>query len=370
MAKGWFDQSIDAGRSILNGGVSFVSKSVNTVGKALRESQADGHLIGPNDKIYPVGTELSEVEYFKPQTGQDRDYTVVLVNGIINDPDQLRDNCQKVADSLHVHVVGLYNLTEGLDKDLEESVEEKAGRHGNPAVTQIAVLIEEAVLTGHRLHMMGHSEGALLISHAVREIKDYLKEEMPEKVIEKAMHDNVWVDTFGGVAATYATGPSYVHHINENDFVAHYLGVNDRTLGPGETLHTFKAELGDNHGMLGYLDHMPNRAPHDSDHWNGIPAFMETQTHVSPDGDGGRTNHADVWGGAWSHHSGQTEDQISGGSHGHGDQTPVTDRSGSDPDYSRRADDPRTDHHQSHLDETHHHSQDGHDGPGIHHSDD
>lgn len=368
MAKSWFDHALDAGRSVLQGGVTFVGGSAETVYKAWTDANSDGHLLGPNGAVYPPGSELSEVEHFKPSVGPDRDYTVVLVNGIINSPDALRDNCQRVADQLHVHVVGLYNSTWGFSADFGEAVGEKLGAPGNAAVTQIAVLIEEAVLSGHRLHLMGHSEGALLISHAVREMKDYLREEMPEKAIEKAMHDNVWVDTLGGAAYTYPVGPTYIHHYNENDFVPRAFGAQEWTLGPGETLHTFNAHLRDNHAVEGYLDHMPNQPLHDHDHWHVVPAFLELQSHVSHDGDGGRAMHEEAWGGFWSPHSGETQGQINNAAHDHGGHAPVTDLSGGDLEHNRHTGNLRSDNHNQ-GGENYHHSQDGHGDQGIHHGD-
>jgi hypothetical protein len=368
MAKSWFEQALDTGRSVLQGGATFVGDSAKTVHSAWTDANSDGHLLGPNGVVYPKGTDLSEVEHFKPSVGPDRDYTVVFVNGIDTRADALRDTCQKVADQLHVHVVGLYNSTWGPGPDFGEAIGEKLGVPGNAAVTQIAVLIEESVLTGHRLHLMGHSEGALLISHAVREMKEYLKEEMPEKAIEKAMHDNVWVDTLGGAAYTYPVGPTYAHHYNENDFVPRVFGSQELMLGPGETLHTFNAHLRDNHAIEGYLDHMPNQPLHDHDHWFGVPAFLEMQSHVSHDGDGGRTMHEEAWGGFWSPHSGETPGHINNTAHDHGGHATVTDLSGGDLDHNRRVADTRSDNHQHQPAENHHHSQDGHGDLGIHHS--
>lgn len=96
---------------------------------------------------------------------------------------------------------------------------EKLGLARNKAVDTAARVIGQAVKQGDPLHIVGHSQGALVASRAVAEVLAELRQEgLSQEQAEKAISP-ITVTSLGGSAWTYPEGPTYHHYYNDRDLV-------------------------------------------------------------------------------------------------------------------------------------------------------
>jgi pimeloyl-ACP methyl ester carboxylesterase len=205
----------------------------------------DGALVGA-DGLYPSTMDVGAVPPVLPNNGRAVVENVVLINGIMTDLAIHRADMQALANT-GAAVTGVRNATAGFARDLIEVLRDKVGQGDTPAVATTARLLALALEDHRPIKIVAHSQGALIVTVALEELRDALLQQghTPEAV--KAQLSRVSVETFGGAATRYVDGPAYVHVVNALDLVPMFTGVGlDRFLpfvhkGEGAELRTFVA---------------------------------------------------------------------------------------------------------------------------------
>ncbi len=198
---------------------------------ALPEGQADkaydGKFVGAAGKAYPGNTPLSDIPSVKPNNGtQSNGKTIIYVNGINTEKSGQANSMQAIANRTGSNVVGIHNSTEGMLKDLAQSLGDKANLGNNPAVNAVADAVYNEIKAGREVQLMGHSQGGLILSRALSDVKRRLMIEggMSKSQAESTLK-NVKVETFGAAAGSYPDGPKYVHYVNRADPVPVLFGL-------------------------------------------------------------------------------------------------------------------------------------------------
>lgn len=222
---------VNTGAKVAHAVDSFEKTTANkasALGNALfgkSDKPFDGAILGAGGQVYPPGTPLSQVSPVLPRNNPNPQETLVFVNGINTDKAGQAATMQNMADATGDKVIGLHNATEGMVADLAQCVQDKLDKGNNPAVDSLADTIYSELKAGHDLHLMAHSQGALVTSRALNHVEQRMRIEdgMSQADVEKAM-GKVKVETFGGAAAHFPDGPQYVHYVNNKDIVPTWFG--------------------------------------------------------------------------------------------------------------------------------------------------
>jgi len=195
----------------------------------------DGKIVGANGQTFPGNTPLNDVAGVKPSNGQKPTEKIFYVNGINTNLADQQATMQTMADKTGAEVVGIHNATEGAISDLKQSAGDKINKGNNPAVDTLADGVYGELKAGRPVHLMAHSQGAIITSRALTDVKNRLMIEdgMTKEQAEKAL-SNVKVETFGGAASKYPDGPQYVHYVNRGDLVPGLLGLGKDRGEPGK----------------------------------------------------------------------------------------------------------------------------------------
>jgi pimeloyl-ACP methyl ester carboxylesterase len=77
---------------------------------------------------------------------------------------------------------------------------------------------------GREVHLVGHSQGALITASALQQVKDYLNRPSwlggpsgSEAAALKERFNQIKVESYGGAAGSWPQGPQYVHYVNPRD---------------------------------------------------------------------------------------------------------------------------------------------------------
>jgi len=208
------------------------------------EQQADGLFLGPNGQLYGKDTPLADIPTVRPNPANlppgvtPSNATVIHINGIQNDVAVQQQALQAVADRTGFNVIGIHNSTAGASlagfvQDVGQCTLDKAGLYNfNPATVTAAQTIYKSLQEGTPVHIMAHSQGALVTSGALTMVRNQLVQDarLPDAAGQEAREmlerfSEVQVETFGGAAASYPSGPQYVHYINTGDPVPMTLGL-------------------------------------------------------------------------------------------------------------------------------------------------
>jgi hypothetical protein len=230
----------------------------------------DGHLVGAGGRTFPPGTPLRDIPGVTPRGNPNPSKTFLYVNGISNTKDQQFQSMQQVADRTGAKVIGVHNATEGMVADLAQCVKDKLGKGNNPAVTSLADTVYAELKAGRSVHLVGHSQGGLITSRALKDVSNRLRVEdgLSRAATEKLL-GKVNVETFGAAAGTYPNGPKYVHYVNTRDPVPTLFGQGNgkgadeflRSAGRGAVVHRFEHGKGMS-GTHGLADaYLPYRVP-------------------------------------------------------------------------------------------------------------
>jgi hypothetical protein len=186
----------------------------------------DGLFVGANGRTFSAATPLDQIPAVTPRNGQKPNETLIYVNGINTTKNGQAASLQAIADRTGAQVVGIHNATEGMFADLVQCVKDKADKGQNPAVDTLANTIYNEIKDGHEVHIIGHSQGGLITSRALRHVYQRLR---LEDGLSKAQTERklglVKVETFGAAAGHYPDGPQYVHYINRDDPVPSLFGL-------------------------------------------------------------------------------------------------------------------------------------------------
>jgi hypothetical protein len=196
--------------------------------------------VGAGGQTFNPGTPLSQIPGVTPKDNPNPSETILYVNGIGDNKDKQFGSLQQIADTTGAKVVGVHNATEGMVSDLAQCVTDKLDKGKNPAVDTMADTVYAELKAGRGVHLMAHSQGALVTSRALNDVANRLRLEdgMSKGDVEKAM-SKVKVETFGGAAAHFPDGPQYVHYVNKNDIVPSWFGQ-----GNGEGLDEWARDGG------------------------------------------------------------------------------------------------------------------------------
>lgn len=214
---------------------SFIPDSDNPPDKVY-----DGMYVGKGGAAYTSSTPLSSVPPFTPSNGRPPQGTIIYVNGILTDKATQAASLQKIADKTGASVIGVHNATAGVARDLSQCVTDKANVGHNPAVDTMADAIygELTADPPHSVHVMAHSQGGLVTSRAIRQVKKRLRIEdgLSKKEAEQRL-SGLQVETFGAAAGHYPDGPRYKHVINRYDLVPTMTGLGIDADDYNPTLH-------------------------------------------------------------------------------------------------------------------------------------
>lgn len=229
----------------------------------------DGKIIGAGGKAYSQTTPLTQIPAVQPSNGKAPNETIIFVNGINTNKAGQSSTLQDIANLTGAQVIGVHNSTEGTFKDLAQSLGDKVNIGKNPAVDTIANTVYDAVKRGETIHLMGHSQGGLILSRALEGVKQRLMIEggMSASQATRAM-GNIKVETFGAAAGSYPDGPQYVHYVNRVDPVPSVFGLGsfkgifdgDRKAGSNAVVHRF-TDFSDVHSLNG--TYFSQRVPFD-----------------------------------------------------------------------------------------------------------
>ncbi|MDY7233268.1 hypothetical protein [Hyalangium rubrum] len=253
-----------------------VAQKAGFVGDLLGGNKADlvhdGKLVGAGGQTFAPGTPLSQIPGVTPKDNPNPSETILYVNGIGDTKDKQFGSLQQIADTTGAKIIGVHNATEGMVADVAQCVKDKLDKGTNPAVDTMADTIYAELKAGRSVHVMGHSQGGLILSRALGDvanrlrIEDGLSQADAEKLLGK-----VNVETFGAAAGKYPDGPNYVHYVNDKDLVPTMFGLGDgdspldftRDAGRGAVVHHY--EYGDGMSGTHRLDqaYLPFRVPFD-----------------------------------------------------------------------------------------------------------
>jgi hypothetical protein len=191
-----------------------------------KNTDYDGALVGANGKAYPPNTPLSQIPTVEPANGRKSNETLIFVNGINTTFETHKNNLQNLANSTGQPVVGVYNATEGMLKDLTQSAGDKYDIGNNPAVKTLAENIYNELKAGRSPHIIAHSQGGLITSRALQDVLNRLRlEDGMSKKDSQTLMNNLKIETFGSAASKYPDGPKYVHYVNNKDLVPGLFGL-------------------------------------------------------------------------------------------------------------------------------------------------
>jgi hypothetical protein len=186
----------------------------------------DGHFVGAGGQTFAPGTPLSDIPAVTPQGGVRNNETLIYVNGIQTDVAGQAGSLQAIADNTGSRVIGVHNATGTFVGDVLQSLGDKLDIGHNPAVDTLADTVYNELRAGRDVHLLAHSQGAIITSRALQDVKNrlMLEDGMSRQDAERLMN-NIKVETFGGASRRFPDGPQYVHYVNRNDGVPQAFGL-------------------------------------------------------------------------------------------------------------------------------------------------
>lgn len=244
-----FEGAVDKAQDIAGGITDFVRGRTD-------DKKNDGAILYPDGTSAPAGSTI-ERDPSKP--------LVLQVNGISTDLQGQVSALEAVQEATggEAQVVGIHNATEGMLRDLGQAALDTLGKGHNPAVDSLADQIVAELEAGRPVHVMAHSQGGLITSRALEQVKQQLMMEggMTAEQATSAMN-NIQVESFGSAAPSWPDGPQYVHYVNLLDPVPMGLGLAPGFGNPGEgAVVRHFSESSDFHSFNS--TYMDNRVPFD-----------------------------------------------------------------------------------------------------------
>lgn len=138
-----------------------------------------------------------------------------FINGICTDLTVFRLNCTYLSQIFGTQITGMWNPTRGITIDLIECVAGRTFDRNENFTQTYGTLIESSLQSGHKVKLIGHSQGGIIVSNIVR----YLAE-------KRKNFSNLEVFTFAAASDGEQPQPGlYQEHFgNEEDFV-HRIGL-------------------------------------------------------------------------------------------------------------------------------------------------
>lgn len=210
---------------------------VRVAGKKLdteNDYKHDGALLGGDGLPRAGDTPFSSIVPVLPNNGATAGETIVFINGIMTDVAMHKEDLQVLANT-GAAVVGIHNATRGMALDLLQCIGDKFDLRmaNNGAVTTASNVIYDTLKQGKPLTLLGHSQGALILSRAVSDVQRRLMlEDGLSTEDAKAKLASIKVETLGGAAMQFPDGPSYTHFVNKYDLIGQATGVGIDKLNP------------------------------------------------------------------------------------------------------------------------------------------
>ncbi|ODT68598.1 hypothetical protein ABS71_09645 [bacterium SCN 62-11] len=178
----------------------------------VKDHECDGHFVGADGKCYHPDTYWRDVPPVLPNNGKPAYRSVVMVNGIMTDVALQASDMQRMANT-GCKVVGVHNATKGMMRDLAQCVGDKLNLRmaNNGATSTVAKVVRDILNEVEPPLLVGHSQGALVLSNALGSVDASLK--------------NLDVMTLGGASWSFPSGPKYKHFVNVFDGVPMGAGV-------------------------------------------------------------------------------------------------------------------------------------------------
>ena len=190
------------------------------------DKQFDGHFVGANGQTFPPNTPLGTIPAVTPNGGVRNNETLIYVNGIQTNVGGQAGSLQAIADNTGSRVIGVHNATGSLVGDIAQSLGDKLDIGNNPAVDTLADTVYNELRAGRDVHLLAHSQGAIITSRALQDVKNRLMlEDGMSRNNAEALMNNIKVETFGGASRRFTDGPQYVHYVNRNDGVPQAFGL-------------------------------------------------------------------------------------------------------------------------------------------------
>jgi hypothetical protein len=190
------------------------------------DKQFDGLFVGANGQTFAPDTPLGEIPAVTPNGGVRNNETLIYVNGIQTNVGGQANSLQAIADNTGSRVVGVHNATGSFVGDVAQSLGDKLDIGNNPAVDTLADTVYNELKAGRDVHLLAHSQGAIITSRALQDVKNRLMlEDGMSRNNAEALMNNIKVETFGGASRRYTDGPQYVHYVNRNDGVPQAFGL-------------------------------------------------------------------------------------------------------------------------------------------------
>lgn len=194
--------------------------------KDVSDTAFDGHFVGANGQTFSPDTSLRDVPAVTPRNGVTNNETLVYVNGIRTDVGGQANSLQAIADNTGSRVIGVHNATSSSVADIFQSLGDKLDIGSNPAVDTLADTVYSELRAGRDVHLLAHSQGAIITSRALQDVKNRLMlEDGMSRTDAENLLNNVKVETFGGASRRFPDGPQYVHYVNRNDGVPQAFGL-------------------------------------------------------------------------------------------------------------------------------------------------
>ena len=278
-------QSMPGGSAIYDG----FEHAVDSVGTALHvpgfantgDDKFDGQFLNPTNPGQPIApnTPLSQIPAVLPNNGRAVQDSVVFVNGIGTSSQGELSEMQSLANT-GLEVYGIHNATDGGAADVLQSAGDETDIGQNKAVDSVRELIVNQLSSGQSLHLVGHSQGGLIIERAIRDAIPELKQKtgLNDQQVTQLL-GNLKVEDFGTAGHQYPAGPKYVHYVADGDPVPNSLGITSAggQDGPGGKLHMLPWRQGEvnpfaNHNLDNYFSY---RRPFDQ-------AYADSQPYAAP----------------------------------------------------------------------------------------
>jgi len=210
----------------------------------------DGAYVDAYGEVLPSSMDVNDVHGLVPEDGSKPLNKTVFINGIAQSRGEMNGMMQQISNMTQTEVVGLYNATEGWMKDALQTVGDRLDLGDNPAVEALKNVILDQVRDNEPLRVVGYSQGSVIASRAIQDVKDVLRGEgMSEADVQAKLRELIQVETFATGHSHYPDGPSYVHHMNRADpitlFSFYALGEKNPLVDPGDdaAVHWFNSGI-------------------------------------------------------------------------------------------------------------------------------
>lgn len=222
-------------------GVDAKSPDITSVTSRQSDWEYAGFYLGADNQVYdPKEVNLASVPPIVPAQGADNaDEVWWFVNGAGNDVNMHLAVMQVIADTTNRQVIGFHNHASKPIAELLEMVVPFSPL-GATLKKQILLRADEE---GTDVHLLSSSQGAVYVSRAIKDVKRSLFFRYPfDKNRRQEILGRIEVETIGGAAHKWPSGPHYVHYANKLDNVPSLLGVMSpmSRLGKGTVIVRFE----------------------------------------------------------------------------------------------------------------------------------